>query len=136
MVRAMVRSVIHLRDNPEDALEVSIKRLGLDRDAAQDAYQMIRIPDAGADQKWRGVDGSVASHCAKYKTKTKPSEYMGLRFANEGWLSWGRSRCRSKVRSRSYCEFMTLQARSALVPCATIHEKALLNPAQSLRSYC
>ena len=42
MVRAMVRSVIHMRDNPEDALQVSIKRLGLDRDAAQDAYQMIR----------------------------------------------------------------------------------------------
>lgn len=42
MVRAIVRSVIHTRDNPEDALQVSMKRLGLDRDAAQDAYQMIR----------------------------------------------------------------------------------------------
>jgi ABC-type nitrate/sulfonate/bicarbonate transport system substrate-binding protein len=42
MVRAIVRSVIHTRDNPEDAFQFSIKRLGLDRDAAQDAYQMIR----------------------------------------------------------------------------------------------
>ena len=42
MVRAIVRSVIHTRDNPEDALQVAMKRLGMDRDAAQDAYQMIR----------------------------------------------------------------------------------------------
>jgi hypothetical protein len=52
MVRAIVRSVIHTRDYPEDALTVSMKRLGLDRDAAQDAYQMIRqalvpVPDRG-----------------------------------------------------------------------------------------
>jgi hypothetical protein len=37
-----VRAVIHTRDNSEDALLVSMKRLGLERDAAQDAYQMIR----------------------------------------------------------------------------------------------
>ena len=42
MVRAIVRSVLHSRDNPEDALQVLTKRLGLERDAAQDAYQMIK----------------------------------------------------------------------------------------------
>jgi ABC-type nitrate/sulfonate/bicarbonate transport system substrate-binding protein len=41
-VRAIVRSVIYTRDNPEDALQVMTKRLGLSHDAAQDAYQMIR----------------------------------------------------------------------------------------------
>ena len=72
MVRAIVRSVIHTRDNPEDALQVSMKRLGLERDAAQDAYQMIRQGSgAGADRKRRGVDGPVASHCVKYKAETK-----------------------------------------------------------------
>jgi len=33
MVRAIVRSVIYTRDNPEDALQVTMKRLGLERDA-------------------------------------------------------------------------------------------------------
>jgi len=42
MVRAIVRSVLHTRDYPEDAMQVLTKRLGLDRDAAQDAYQMIK----------------------------------------------------------------------------------------------
>ena len=84
MVRAMVRSVIHTRDNPEDALQVSMKRLGLERDAAQDAYQMIRqalvpVPTENGVElmaQWQAI-------ALNTKPKRKPSEYMDLRFVNE-----------------------------------------------------
>jgi NitT/TauT family transport system substrate-binding protein len=84
MVRAIVRAVIHTRDNSEDALLVSMKRLGLERDAAQDAYQMIRealvpIPtEKGVElmAQWQAIALNI-------KPKRKPSEYMDLRFANE-----------------------------------------------------
>ena len=84
MVRAIVRGVIHTRDNSEDALLVSMKRLGLDRDAAQDAYQMIRealVPlptEKGVElmAQWQAI-------ALNMKPKRKPSEYMDLRFANE-----------------------------------------------------
>ena len=84
MVRAIVRAVIHTRDNSEDALLVSMKRLGLDRDAAQDAYQMIRealvpVPtEKGVElmAQWQAI-------ALNMKPKRKPSEYMDLRFVNE-----------------------------------------------------
>jgi NitT/TauT family transport system substrate-binding protein len=84
MVRAIVRAVIHTRDNSEDALLVSMKRLGLERDAAQDAYQMIRealvpVPtEKGVElmAQWQAI-------ALNMKPKRKPSEYMDLRFANE-----------------------------------------------------
>jgi NitT/TauT family transport system substrate-binding protein len=84
MVRAIVRAVIHTRDNPEDALLVSMKRLGLDRDAAQDAYQMIRealvpVPtEKGVElmAQWQAI-------ALNMKPKRKPIEYMDLRFVNE-----------------------------------------------------
>ena len=84
MVRAIVRSVIHTRDNPEDALQVAMKRLGMERDAAQDAYQMIRealvpVPtEKGVElmAQWQAI-------ALNTKPKRKPSEYMDLRFVNE-----------------------------------------------------
>jgi ABC-type nitrate/sulfonate/bicarbonate transport system substrate-binding protein len=84
MVRAIVRAVIHTRDNSEDALLVSMKRLGLERDAAQDAYQMIRealvpVPtEKGVElmAQWQAIALNI-------KPKRKPNEYMDLRFANE-----------------------------------------------------
>src|SRR5918996_1319367 len=84
MVRAIVRGVIHTRDNSEDALLVSMKRLGLERDAAQDAYQMIRealvpVPtEKGVElmAQWQAI-------ALNTKPKRKPSEYMDLRFVNE-----------------------------------------------------
>jgi NitT/TauT family transport system substrate-binding protein len=84
MVRAIVRAVIHTRDNSEDALLVSMKRLGLERDAAQDAYQMIRealvpVPtEKGVElmAQWQAI-------ALNMKPKRKASEYMDLRFANE-----------------------------------------------------
>jgi ABC-type nitrate/sulfonate/bicarbonate transport system substrate-binding protein len=84
MVRAIVRSVIHTRDNPEDAIQISIKVLKMDREAAQDAYQMIRealvpVPtEKGVElmAQWQAI-------ALNTKPKRKPAEYMDLRFANE-----------------------------------------------------
>ena len=84
MVRAIVRSVLHTRDNSEDALQVLIKRLGLERDAAQDAYQMIKdalvpVPtEKGVElmAQWQAIALNI-------KPKRKPAEYMDLRFVNE-----------------------------------------------------
>jgi ABC-type nitrate/sulfonate/bicarbonate transport system substrate-binding protein len=84
MVRAIVQSVIYTRDNPEDALQVTMKRLGLQRDAAQDAYQMIRealvpVPtEKGVElmAQWQAI-------ALNTKPKRKPAEYMDLRFVNE-----------------------------------------------------
>lgn len=61
-----------------------MKRLGLDRDAAQDAYQMIRqalvpVPsEKGVElmAQWQAI-------ALNTKPKRKPSEYMDMRFAHE-----------------------------------------------------
>jgi len=90
MVRAIVRSVLHTRDNPEDAMQVLTKRLGLDREAAQDAYQMIKdalvpVPtEKGVDlmAQWQAIALNV-------KPKRKPAEYMDLRFVNEVMVELG-----------------------------------------------
>jgi len=90
MVRAIVRSVLHTRDNPEDAMQIAMKRLGLDRDAAHDAYQMIRealvpVPtEKGVElmAQWQAIALNI-------KPKRKPSEYMDLRFANEAMAEMG-----------------------------------------------
>lgn len=90
MVRAIVRSVIFTRDNPEDALQVTMKRLGLERDAAQDAYQMIRealvpVPtEKGVDlmAQWQAI-------ALNTRPKRKPSEYMDLRFVKEAMSELG-----------------------------------------------
>jgi ABC-type nitrate/sulfonate/bicarbonate transport system substrate-binding protein len=90
MVRAIVRSVLHTRDNPEDAMQIAMKRLGLDRDAAHDAYQMIRealvpVPtEKGVElmAQWQAIALNI-------KPKRKPAEYMDLRFANEAMAEMG-----------------------------------------------
>jgi len=90
MVRAIVRSVLHTRDYPEDAMQVLTKRLGLDRDAAQDAYQMIKdalvpVPtEKGVDlmAQWQAIALNI-------KPKRKPAEYMDLRFVNEAMAELG-----------------------------------------------
>jgi ABC-type nitrate/sulfonate/bicarbonate transport system substrate-binding protein len=84
MVRAIVRGVIYTRDNPEDAIQVAIKHLGMQRDAAADAYRLIReslnpIPtEKGVElmAQWQSIALNI-------KPKRKASEYMDLRFVNE-----------------------------------------------------
>ena len=84
MVRAIVRGVYHTRDNPEDAIQVMIKYMRMEREAATDAYQMIReslnpIPtEKGVElmAEWQAVALNV-------KPKRPPRDYMDLRFVKE-----------------------------------------------------
>jgi ABC-type nitrate/sulfonate/bicarbonate transport system substrate-binding protein len=91
MVRAIVRGVIHTRDNPEDAIQVMMKHLRMERDAATDAYQLIReslnpIPtEKGVElmAQWQAI-------ALNTKPKRKASEYMDLKFVNEAVAELGR----------------------------------------------
>jgi ABC-type nitrate/sulfonate/bicarbonate transport system substrate-binding protein len=84
MVRAIVRGVYHTRDNREDAIQVMIKYLRMEREAATDAYQLIReslnpIPtEKGVElmAEWQAVALNV-------KPKRPPRDYMDLRFVKE-----------------------------------------------------
>ena len=84
MVRAIVRGVYHTRDNPEDAIRAMIKHLGMGREAALDAYQLIReslnpMPtEKGVElmAQWQAIALNV-------KPKRPAHEYMDLRFVNE-----------------------------------------------------
>ncbi|MGE5820189.1 MAG: ABC transporter substrate-binding protein [Deltaproteobacteria bacterium] len=84
MVRAIVRGVIHTRNYPEDAIQVIIKHLQMDRDAAQDAYQMIR-ESLNPVPTEKGVELMAQWQAIALNTKPKrpPREYMDLRFVNE-----------------------------------------------------
>ncbi|MGE5305688.1 MAG: ABC transporter substrate-binding protein [Alphaproteobacteria bacterium] len=84
MVRAIVRGVYHTRDNPEDAIKTMIKHFGMEREAAVDAYQLIResldpVPtEKGVElmAEWQAVALNV-------KPKRPPRDYMDLRFVKE-----------------------------------------------------
>lgn len=84
MVRAIVRGVIHTRDYPEDAIQAMVKHLRMERDAAMDAYDLIRaalnpVPTVQGVElmaQWQSIAMGV-------KPKKKPAEYMDLRFVNE-----------------------------------------------------
>ncbi|MBI2087829.1 MAG: ABC transporter substrate-binding protein [Deltaproteobacteria bacterium] len=90
MVRAIVRGVIHTRDYPEDAIQVMVKHLRMEREAASDAYQMIRdslnpVPtEKGVElmAQWQAVALGT-------KPKRKAVEYMDLRFVNEAMVELG-----------------------------------------------
>jgi ABC-type nitrate/sulfonate/bicarbonate transport system substrate-binding protein len=84
MVRAIVRGVYHTRDNPEDAIQAMIKYLRMEREAATDAYQLIReslnpIPTE------KGVELMAEWQAVALNTKPKRAarEYMDLRFVKE-----------------------------------------------------
>ena len=91
MVRAIVRGVIHVRDYPEDAIQVMMKDLQMERPAAQDAYQMIRealdpVPtESGVElmAQWQAVALGT-------KPKRKAADYMDLRFVNEAVAELGK----------------------------------------------
>ncbi|MBI2359773.1 MAG: ABC transporter substrate-binding protein [Deltaproteobacteria bacterium] len=91
MVRAIVRGVFHTRDYPEDAIQVMVKHLRMEREAALDAYQMIRdslnpVPtEKGVElmAQWQAVALGV-------KPKRKPAEYMNLSFVNEAMAELSR----------------------------------------------
>ncbi len=84
MVRAIVRGVYHTRDNPEDAIQTMIKHLRMEREAAIDAYQLIKdslnpVPtEKGVElmAQWQAI-------ALNMKPKRAPREYMDLKFVNE-----------------------------------------------------
>jgi ABC-type nitrate/sulfonate/bicarbonate transport system substrate-binding protein len=84
MVRAIVRGVYHTRDYPEDAIYTMVKHWRMERDAAADAYQLIRealnpIPtEKGVElmAQWQAVALNV-------KPKRPARDYMDLRLVNE-----------------------------------------------------
>ncbi|HXG51901.1 MAG TPA: ABC transporter substrate-binding protein [candidate division Zixibacteria bacterium] len=91
MVRAIVRGVYHTRDNPEDAIQVMMKHLRMERDAAADAYELIReslnpIPtEKGVElmAQWQAV-------ALNTRPKRRPAEYMNLTFVNDAVRELGR----------------------------------------------
>lgn len=84
MVRAIVKGVIHTRDYPEDAIHAMVKHLRMERDAATDAYDLIRaalnpVPTVQGVElmaQWQAIAMGT-------KPKKKAVEYMDLRFVNE-----------------------------------------------------
>ena len=84
MVRAIVRGVLHARDNPEDAVQTMVKQWRMERDVAVDAYNLVKealIPvptEKGVElmAQWQAVALNV-------KPKRPVREYMDLRFVNE-----------------------------------------------------
>ena len=42
MVRAIVRGVLHARDNPEDAIQTMVKHWRMEREVAVDAYNLVK----------------------------------------------------------------------------------------------
>jgi NitT/TauT family transport system substrate-binding protein len=91
MVRAIVSAVIHTRDYPEDAVQVMIKHFRMEREAAQDAYQMIRDAlDPVPTEKGVELMAQWQSIALGIKPKRKPVEYMDLRFVKEAMVELGR----------------------------------------------
>ena len=91
MVRALVRGVYYTRDYPEDAVQIIIKHLRMERDAAVDAYQLIRESlDPVPTEK--GVELMAQWQAVALNTKAKRAakEYMDLRFVNEAVVELGR----------------------------------------------
>ncbi len=84
MVRAIVKGVIHTREHPDDAQQVMVKYFGMTRDAATDAYSMIRsslnpVPTPQGVElmaQWQAVAMGT-------KPKRKATDYMDLSFVNE-----------------------------------------------------
>jgi ABC-type nitrate/sulfonate/bicarbonate transport system substrate-binding protein len=91
MVRAVVRSVIQTRDHPDDAIQAMMKHFRMDRDAAADAYGLIRgsldpIPTTQGVElmaEWQATALGI-------KPKKAAAEYMDLRFVKEVVNEMGR----------------------------------------------
>jgi ABC-type nitrate/sulfonate/bicarbonate transport system substrate-binding protein len=84
MVRAIVRGVYHTRDNPEDAIQTMMKHLRMEREAASDAYQLIR-DSLNPFPTEKGVELMAEWQAVALNTKPKrpPRDYMDLRFVKE-----------------------------------------------------
>ncbi len=90
MVRAIVRGVLHARNNPEDAVQTMVKHWRMEREVALDAYHLVKqalvpVPtEKGVElmAQWQAVALNV-------KPKRPVREYMDLRFVNEAMAELG-----------------------------------------------
>ncbi len=90
MVRAIVRGVISTREHPEDAIQAMISHFGMEREAAADAYSMIRsslnpVPTPQGVElmaQWQAIAMGT-------KPKRKVTDYMDLSFVNEAVAELG-----------------------------------------------
>src|SRR5262245_30402136 len=84
MVLAMVRGVLHARDNPEDAVQTMVKHWRMEREVALDAYNLVKealIPvptEKGVElmAQWQAIALNV-------QPKRPAGEYMDLHFVKE-----------------------------------------------------
>ena len=84
MTRAIVRGVLHSRDNPEDAVQTMVRHWRMERDVALDAYNLVKealqpVPtEKGVElmAQWQAI-------ALNSKPKRGVREYMDLRFVNE-----------------------------------------------------
>jgi ABC-type nitrate/sulfonate/bicarbonate transport system substrate-binding protein len=84
MVRAIVRSVYYTRDHPEDAIQTMVKHFRMEREAAADAYNLVRgsldpMPTPQGVElmaEWQAIALGV-------KPKKKAEEYMDLKFVKQ-----------------------------------------------------
>jgi NitT/TauT family transport system substrate-binding protein len=84
MVRAMVRGVYHTRDNREDAIQTMIKHFRMEREAAVDAYNLVREAlDPVPTEKGVELMAQWQSIALNVKPKRAPHDYMDLRFVKE-----------------------------------------------------
>ena len=90
MVRAIVRGVIHSRDNPEDAIQVMVRHWRMERDMAKDAYQLVREALIPVPTE-KGVELMAQWQAIALNTKPKRAvkEYMDLKFVNEAVAELG-----------------------------------------------
>ncbi|MGE5217438.1 MAG: ABC transporter substrate-binding protein [Chloroflexota bacterium] len=91
MVRAIVRGVIHTREYPEDATQTMVKRWHMERDVAQDAYNLVKealnpVPtEKGVElmAHWQSVALNVPP-------KRPARDYMDLRFVKDVMTELGK----------------------------------------------
>ena len=84
MTRAIVRGVLHSRDNPEDAVQTMVRHWRMERDVALDAYNLVKEALQPVPTE-KGVELMAQWQAIALNTKPKRGvrEYMDLRFVNE-----------------------------------------------------
>ncbi|MBM4260597.1 MAG: ABC transporter substrate-binding protein [Deltaproteobacteria bacterium] len=84
MTRAIVRGVLHTRENRDDAVHTMVKHFRMDRDAALDAYNLVKEALVPVPTE-KGVElmAQWQATALNIKAKRPAREYMDLRFVNE-----------------------------------------------------
>jgi ABC-type nitrate/sulfonate/bicarbonate transport system substrate-binding protein len=90
MVRAIVRGVYQTRDYPEDAIQTMVKHFRMEREAAADAYDLIKESlNPVPSEKGVALMAEWQAIALNTKPKRQPREYMDLRFVKEAVAELG-----------------------------------------------